>query len=81
MKSINVTFEDNEFDSLKKEKGTRSWHNFIMNLADSIDFQEGLKVKITGVEENNIFIKVFGTNFSQTFTITMYGNKAEVKPY
>jgi len=81
MKSINVTFEDIEFDSLKKEKGTRSWHSFIMNLADKIDFQEDLKVKVTGVEENNIFIKVFGTNFTQMFTITMYGDKAEVKPY
>jgi len=30
MKTINVTFEDNEFESLIKNKGNITWHDFIL---------------------------------------------------
>jgi len=32
MKSINVYFENEEFEKLSKAKGKQSWHDFIMNL-------------------------------------------------
>lgn len=35
MKSINVYFEDNEFEKLIKAKGDQSWHDFIMKLVKS----------------------------------------------
>jgi len=31
MKTINVTFEDDEYKELKKKKGKHSWHDFIIN--------------------------------------------------
>lgn len=33
MKSINVTFEDREFEDLKKLKGDKPWHDFILDKA------------------------------------------------
>jgi predicted CopG family antitoxin len=33
MKTINVTFEDEEFKSLKRAKGKTSWQKFIMKAA------------------------------------------------
>lgn len=33
MRTINVTFEDEEYEKLKKKKGNMSWHDFIMLLA------------------------------------------------
>lgn len=30
MKQINVYLEDAEFDKLKKQKGSLTWHDFIM---------------------------------------------------
>lgn len=30
MKTINVTFEDEEYDKLIKRKGDLSWHDFII---------------------------------------------------
>ncbi len=33
MKTINVTFEDEEFERLEMKKGTLSWHDYIMTLA------------------------------------------------
>jgi len=33
MKRIAEVFEDAEFERLKKAKGTKSWHDFIMELA------------------------------------------------
>lgn len=33
MKTLNETFTDEEFELLKKVKGKRSWHDFIMTLA------------------------------------------------
>lgn len=38
MKTINETFEDNEFNELLTIKGSMSWHDFIMLL---IDYKEG----------------------------------------
>jgi predicted CopG family antitoxin len=32
MKTINETFEDEEFNKLVKKKGKKSWHDFIMEL-------------------------------------------------
>lgn len=34
MKSINVYFENEEFERLSKEKGDLSWHDFILKLID-----------------------------------------------
>ena len=33
MKTINVTFEDKEYEQLKKKKGEQSWHDFIIEAA------------------------------------------------
>ncbi len=33
MKTINETFEDNEFEELSKKKGNKSWRQFILDLA------------------------------------------------
>jgi predicted CopG family antitoxin len=33
MKHINEAFEDHEHKQLKKAKGKKSWHDFIMELA------------------------------------------------
>lgn len=30
MKTINVTFEDEEFESLVEAKGPASWHDFVL---------------------------------------------------
>jgi predicted CopG family antitoxin len=37
VKTINVTFEDEEYQRLKKKKGKLSWHDFIMTLAKGGD--------------------------------------------
>jgi len=34
MKKISETFTDEEFDLLKKAKGAKTWHDFIMLLAE-----------------------------------------------
>lgn len=34
MKQINVTFTDKEFKRLKKAKGSKTWHSFILELAE-----------------------------------------------
>jgi len=34
MKKINETFTDEEFERLKKAKGTMTWHDFILILAE-----------------------------------------------
>jgi len=33
MKTINVSFENNEYQKLIKKKGESSWHDFIMKLS------------------------------------------------
>lgn len=35
MKSVNVVFEDSEFEALLKAKGTKSWHDFILTLKEA----------------------------------------------
>jgi hypothetical protein len=35
MKKINEVFEDEEFELLKKKKGNKTWHDFIMELTKS----------------------------------------------
>ena len=32
MKTLNITFEDKEYNLLKKEKGNLSWHDLIIKL-------------------------------------------------
>ena len=32
MKTINETFTEGEYKKLKKEKGKRNWHDFILTL-------------------------------------------------
>jgi len=32
MRTINVVFEDKEYDQLKKKKKKEKWHDFIMTL-------------------------------------------------
>jgi len=39
MKTINVTFDEEEYDDLLKRKGETSWHNYIL----SINKKEGDK--------------------------------------
>ena len=34
MKTVNVVFEDKEFETLVKVKGAKSWHDFILTLAE-----------------------------------------------
>ena len=34
MKSIHVTFEDTEFEDLKRVKGDKSWHDFIVAILE-----------------------------------------------
>lgn len=34
MKTINVTFEDEEYKRLIRKKGKLSWHDFIIKLAE-----------------------------------------------
>lgn len=35
MRTINVVFEDKEYDQLKKLKGDLSWHDFMMEMVQS----------------------------------------------
>jgi len=35
MKSINVYFEDAEYERLIEKKGEKSWHDFILTLAEA----------------------------------------------
>jgi len=37
MKTINVTFEDEEFEKLLKEKEDKSWREFILGLVSDED--------------------------------------------
>jgi predicted CopG family antitoxin len=33
MKTLNVVFDDDEFEKLLKQKAEKSWHDFIMELS------------------------------------------------
>jgi len=37
VKNINVTFNDDEFEKLKKRKGKLSWHDYIMKLLEEVE--------------------------------------------
>lgn len=37
MRSINVTFEDEEMERLKKAKGAFSWRSFILKMLDELE--------------------------------------------
>lgn len=32
MRTVNVVFEDEEFDKLETKKGKKSWHDFLLEL-------------------------------------------------
>lgn len=34
MKTLNVPFDDNEYEKLNKIKGEKSWHDFILELIE-----------------------------------------------
>jgi len=34
MKALNVPLEDKEFEKLRKTKGDKTWHDFIMSLVE-----------------------------------------------
>lgn len=36
VKIINVAFEDEEHEKLKRAKGRKSWHNFILEMAKEV---------------------------------------------
>ena len=36
MKTINVTFTDQEIKKLKKHKGAQNWHDFILTLVKEV---------------------------------------------
>lgn len=40
MKTINETFEDNEFKELIKKKGDKSWRAFILDMARKEDVND-----------------------------------------
>ena len=35
MRTVNVVFEDSEHKKLTKQKGNKTWHDFIMDLANT----------------------------------------------
>lgn len=37
VKQINVAFDDEEYEKLRKAKGKKSWHNFIMSLVKEVE--------------------------------------------
>lgn len=40
MKTIHETFDDNEMELLKRAKGSKTWHSFIMELAKKENSEE-----------------------------------------
>ena len=34
MKTLNITFEDNEFKKLEEKKGGITWHDFVIQAAE-----------------------------------------------
>jgi hypothetical protein len=71
MKTINVTFEDEEFERLEIKKGSMSWHDYIMTLAAEQDTVEKiLKAAMDGRSstERNKAIDILGTMGETAFT-------------
>ena len=71
MKTINVTFEDGEFEKLEIKKGTLSWHDYIMTLAGEQEKAEKiLRVAMEGrtSNERNKAIDILGTMGETAFT-------------
>ncbi len=64
MKTINVTFENDEFERLEFKKGTMSWHDYIMTLAGEQEKVEKiLRVAVEGKtsDERTKAIDILGT--------------------
>ena len=40
LKTINVTFEDEDFSKLEKEKGALTWHDYILELSKKMTVVE-----------------------------------------
>ncbi len=51
MRQLNETFEDEEFEFLKKAKGDKPWRRFILELVDYAQAQEN--VHTNGVHKLN----------------------------
>ena len=71
MKTINVTFEDEEMERLEIKKGTLSWHDYIMTLAGEQEKAEKiLKVAMEGrtSDERIKAIDILGTMGESAFS-------------
>lgn len=71
MKTINVTFEDEEIERLEIKKGTLSWHDYIMTLAGEQEKMEKiLIVAMQGrsADERNKAIDILGTMGETAFS-------------
>jgi len=71
MKTINVTFEDKEFERLEIKKGAMSWHDYIMTLAGEQEkVDKVLKVALGGKssDERNKAIDILGTMGESAFS-------------
>jgi hypothetical protein len=71
MKTINVTFEDEEFERLEMKKGTLSWHDYIMTLAGEQEkSQKILRVAMEGrtSDERIKAIDILGTMGETAFS-------------
>ncbi len=58
MKSISVTFTDEEHSALLKAKANMSWHDFILNLARAFSGRHGVSISPSPTE------KLAGRKFS-----------------
>jgi predicted CopG family antitoxin len=71
MKTINVTFEDDEFERLEIKKGSLSWHDYIMTLAGEQDkIEKIMMVAMQGrtSDERNKAIDILGTMGETAFS-------------
>ena len=71
MKTINVTFEDEEFERLEVKKGTMSWHDYIMTLAGEQEKMERiLRIAMEGrsADERTKAIDILGKMGETAFT-------------
>jgi uncharacterized protein with PIN domain len=53
MKHLRLTFEDQEFERLKKAKGKVTWHDFVLKLSPSLCSECGEELHLKKVFEDN----------------------------
>ena len=71
MKTINVTFEDDEFEKLEIKKGSMNWHDYIMTLAgeqEKIVRIQKLAMQGKTSNERNKAIDILGTMGETAFS-------------